>query len=208
MEAMEQWLSSQQGDLPTPGLHLLEAALASWRYCPQGVLPEGLREDLQQALGRGSGSESGVESAGLSHFRGSAGTGSPWTPPSGRSASCCIRLPPSDAGKSSVENGPGDGDGRDISFPAGAILTAVGTILHSGNGTGRGTFPHCGRGALPDLENPLSLLVALGSERGGWGQNLAFGPFASQDWGGLYPYYDWEAFRDTIALYDPCAKKR
>ena len=51
MEAMEQWLSSQQGDLPTPGLHLLEAALASWRYCPAGVLPEGLREDLQQALG-------------------------------------------------------------------------------------------------------------------------------------------------------------
>ena len=51
MEAMERWLSSQQGDLSAPGLHLLEAALASWRYCPAGVLPEGLREDLQQALG-------------------------------------------------------------------------------------------------------------------------------------------------------------
>ena len=31
MEAMERWLSSQQGDLSAPGLHLLEAALASWR---------------------------------------------------------------------------------------------------------------------------------------------------------------------------------
>ena len=169
MEAMERWLSSQQGDLSAPGLHLLEAALASWRYCPAGVLPEGLREDLQQALG-----EEEVQAAVsnlLAHFRGGAGTGILWTPPAGGSENYGIRLPSSDAGKSSVENGTGDGDRGDISFPTGAILTAVGTILYSGNGTGWGTFPHCGRGALPNLENPLSLLVALGGERGGWGQD-------------------------------------
>lgn len=37
---------------------------------------------------------------------------------------------------------------------------------------------------------------------------LVFGPFAAQDWGRLYPYYDWEAFRDTIALYDPWRQEK
>ena len=60
-------------------------------------------------LGRGRGPGSGVESAGLPHFRGGAGTGILWTPPAGGSENYGIRLPSSDAGKSSVENGTGEG---------------------------------------------------------------------------------------------------
>ena len=106
-------------------------------------------------LGRGRGPGSGVESAGLPHFRGGAGTGILWTPPAGGSENYGIRLPSSDAGKSSVENGTGDGDRGDISFPAGAILTAVGTILYSGKGTGSLSLvplrPKTGDGFTPTM---------------------------------------------------------
>ena len=168
MEAMERWLSSQQGDLSAPGLHLLEAALASWRYCPAGVLPEGLREDLQQALG-----EEEVQAAVsnllachiLEEVPGQESSGLRLREEARTTVSAYLRRT-----REKVLWRTAQGMG-DISFPTGAILTAVGTILYSGNGTGWGTFPHCGRGALPNLENPLSLLVALGGERGGWGQD-------------------------------------
>ena len=54
--------------------------------------------------------------------------------------------------------------------------------------------------------SPFWLPLAVKEEDGD--RILAFGPFASQDWGGLYPYYDWEAFRDTIALYDPWRQEK
>ena len=52
----------------------------------------------------------------------------------------------------------------------------------------------------------FSLLLVVKEEDGD--RILVFGPFAAQDWGRLYPYYDWEAFRDTIALYDPWRQEK
>ena len=151
MEAMERWLSSQQGDLSAPGLHLLEAALASWRYCPAGVLPEGLREDLQQALG-----EEEVQAA-VSNLL------------------ACHILEPS----CTVATGQ-DGE---------LFLTVEGE-----------------RYQIWRTLSPFWLPLAVKEEDGD--RILVFGPFAAQDWGRLYPYYDWEAFRDTIALYDPWRQEK
>ena len=170
MEAMERWLSSQQGDLSAPGLHLLEAALASWRYCPAGVLPEGLREDLQQALG-----EEEVQAAVsnllachiLEEVPGQESSGLRLREEARTTVSAYLRRTRE---KVLWRTAQGMVTGETYLFQLVQYL-AVGTILYSGNGTGWGTFPHCGRGALPNLENPLSLLVALGGERGGWGQD-------------------------------------
>ena len=54
--------------------------------------------------------------------------------------------------------------------------------------------------------SPFWLPLAVKEEDGD--RILVFGPFAAQDWGRLYPYYDWEAFRDTIALYDPWRQEK
>ena len=133
-------------------------------------------------LGRGRGPGSGVESAGLPHFRGGAGTGILWTPPAGGSENYGIRLPSSDAGKSSVENGATGQDGE-------LFLTVAGE-----------------RYQIWRTLSPFWLPLAVKEEDGD--RILVFGPFAAQDWGRLYPYYDWEAFRDTIALYDPWRQEK
>lgn len=174
MEAMERWLSSQQGDLSAPGLHLLEAALASWRYCPAGVLPEGLREDLQQALG-----EEEVQAA-VSNL-----------------LACHI-----------LEEVPGqESSGLRLREEARTTVSAYlrrtreKVLWRTAQGMVTGE-----RYQIWRTLSPFWLPLAVKEEDGD--RILVFGPFAAQDWGRLYPYYDWEAFRDTIALYDPWRQEK
>ena len=174
MEAMDRWLSSQQGDLSAPGLHLLEAALASWRYCPAGVLPEGLREDLQQALG-----EEEVQAA-VSNL-----------------LACHI-----------LEEVPGqESSGLRLREEARTTVSAYlrrtreKVLWRTAQGMVTGE-----RYQIWRTLSPFWLPLAVKEEDGD--RILVFGPFAAQDWGRLYPYYDWEAFRDTIALYDPWRQEK
>ena len=177
MEAMERWLSSQQGDLSAPGLHLLEAALASWRYCPAGVLPEGLREDLQQALG-----EEEVQAA-VSNL-----------------LACHI-----------LEEVPGqESSGLRLREEARTTVSAYlrrtrdKVLWRTAKGMVTGeTYLFQLVQYLQQLEPSCTVATGQDGDR-----ILVFGPFAAQDWGRLYPYYDWEAFRDTIALYDPWRQEK
>ena len=174
MEAMERWLSSQQGDLSAPGLHLLEAALASWRYCPAGVLPEGLREDLQQALG-----EEEVQAA-VSNL-----------------LACHI-----------LEEVPGMVTGETYLFQLVQYLQQLEPSCTVATGQDGELFltVEGERYQIWRTLSPVWLPLAVKEEDGD--RILVFGPFAAQDWGRLYPYYDWEAFRDTIALYDPWRQEK
>ena len=155
-------------------------------------------------LGRGRGPGSGVESAGLPHFRGGAGTRILWIPPAGGSENYGIRLPSSDAGKSSVENGTGES----YLFQLVQYLQQLEPSCTVATGQEGELFltVEGERYQIWRTLSPFWLPLAVKEEDGD--RILVFGPFAAQDWGRLYPYYDWEAFRDTIALYDPWRQEK
>ena len=208
MEAMERWLSSQQGDLSAPGLHLLEAALASWRYCPAGVLPEGLREDLQQALG-----EEEVQAAVsnllachiLEEVPGQESSGLRLREEARTTVSAYLRRTRE---KVLWRTAQGMVTGETYLFQLVQYLQQLEPSCTVATGQDGELFltVEGERYQIWRTLSPFWLPLAVKEEDGD--RILVFGPFAAQDWGRLYPYYDWEAFRDTIALYDPWRQEK
>ena len=194
MEAMERWLSSQQGDLSAPGLHLLEAALASWRYCPAGVLPEGLREDLQQALGEEE-VQAAVSNLLACYILEEART----------TVSAYLRRTRE---KVLWRTAQGMVTGETYLFQLVQYLQQLEPSCTVATGQDGELFltVEGERYQIWRTLSPFWLPLAVKEEDGD--RILVFGPFAAQDWGRLYPYYDWEAFRDTIALYDPWRQEK
>ena len=206
MQAL-QWLTAPgKGEEPCLALHLLEGALASWRcQQPEGIILEGLWEDLRRALGARE-VEQGIEDLlGRGLLEEVPGLPGP-----------SLRLRPDQRGVVSARLGQLR---REMTWETAGEPVSGETYLKGLVRYLRQAGEPCSAGQGPEGEVSLSvhgeryeiwrtfspywLPLAAQQARREETFLLAFGPFAGQDWGGLYPYYAWEEFRDTAGLYDP-----
>ena len=201
---MEQVKEYLQGHDAIPCLPLLEAARKCWEYCPDGVVPLGLIEDLEQAFGGDA-----VEQECNRLLR----------------AGLFQAVPGADTTQIRLDYG--------LQGPCETLLRQMWTQLPLETGTGTVTagsylahladaLLHTGEGITVQDRKEDVLLVTKGEET--WRiiltgtpfwlpltvmdsrrteKVLAIGPFASLRWDVLYPYCGWEEFRTGIALYDP-----
>lgn len=206
---MERWLSSSRETFPAPG------TASDWSgpgklalLIQQAVLPEGLREDLQQALG-----EEEVQAAVsnllachiLEEVPGQESSGLRLREEARTTVSAYLRRTRE---KVLWRTAQGMVTGETYLFQLVQYLQQLEPSCTVATGQDGELFltVEGERYQIWRTLSPFWLPLAVKEEDGD--RILVFGPFAAQDWGRLYPYYDWEAFRDTIALYDPWRQEK
>lgn len=200
METMEP-LIQHIHDQPYPCLHLLECLSMGRRYRPDGILPEDLLEDIRSALGDTVLQEE-IElltSFGLLE--------SVDTPDHTGLRLNQEHIPAIDALLEQLRLSLPVKAPQETLSAGGYLSQFVGYLQQNADQvslleTGKDTLLVQEEDTFFQLLLTLSpFWLPLAAERNKE-RVIAVGPFACQGWQSLSPYYDWEAFRDCVGMFD------
>lgn len=210
MYEIENLMRYLQENKPYPCLHLLEASLASRKYCADGEIPKELIQDIQNVLGDpvvqneitnllklGILEETDMEEGRGVRLKEQM---QPSVEDLLSQLRCCLELE-TDSGCTEASE---------------YLNQLVEYLLYSDAGISvkenkAGDYLLASEGKTYRLLLTLSpFWLPLAAEKNEEEEKciIAFGPFASQSWNELYPYYDWEEFRGRVALYDPWSREK
>ncbi len=198
----------QEND-PYPCLHLVEASLASLRYCTDGMIPDWLIQSIEKSSGDSQAQHDMGNLLNLGIFEEVSGAEAqgirlkkkmqPSVEKLVKQLRCCMTL----------ELGSG-------CIAASKYLSRLADYLLSSDAhvsLRENADDHC---LLESDSRVYRLLLTLSpfwlplateanSENTCF---IAFGPFASQSWDEMYPYYAVREFRSQVGLYDPWSRQK